>query len=309
MENDINEIIEAERQRNEIIKRIQEKERLINLIQSKHIKGGLKEIKEFQDKYKFQKDEKPQEKPEIQPQPENQENLTQSYLFRQTNINNINNINTDSNISQLKETKEKEFATIKFNSFQQGVNYISMVKRLQRAFRKLFLYKNKRRIRNYYLNKLIKEFYKPISYERGAELRKILIERLKQWKVPSADQEYIANKYLEEYKNFCFSFPEKERIREDNFFIYYQTLDLLNYMENLKPETALNDCEQFKKFMLDKNKEFSTKLIIDEMEQQYKYKNDIYQYTIIDDFEEKNLLDEIDNRYNFEPRSVILNKK
>ena len=44
-----NEILEAERQRNEIIKRIQEKERLINLIQSRHIKGGLNQIKEFQD--------------------------------------------------------------------------------------------------------------------------------------------------------------------------------------------------------------------------------------------------------------------
>jgi len=29
----------------------------------------------------------------------------------------------------------------------------------------------------------------------------------------------------------------------------------------------------------------------------------------IDEFEENNLLDEIDNRYNFEPRSSILDKK
>ena len=29
----------------------------------------------------------------------------------------------------------------------------------------------------------------------------------------------------------------------------------------------------------------------------------------MDEFEENNLLDEIDNRYNFEPRSAILNKK
>ena len=290
-----NEILEAERQRNEIIKRIQEKERLINLIQSKHIKGGINEIKEFQDKYNFQKEQQQQK----------QDKLEQSSLNQQTNIN----IPKDTNISQSNMGKEKEFANIKFNSFQQGVNYLAMVKKVQRAFRNYILYKNKRKLRNYYLNKLIKEFYKPITYERGAELRKILIERLKQWRVPESDFQYIVNQYFEEYRNFCYSFPETERVREDNFFIYYQTLDLLKYMENIKPETALNDCNQFKQFMLDKNKEYSTKLIIDEMEKQYKYKNDVYQYNIIDEFEENNLLDEIDNRYNFEPRNSILNKK
>ena len=62
-------------------------------------------------------------------------------------------------------------------------------------------------------------------------------------------------------------------------------------------------------FILDRNKEFSTKLMIDEMEKQYRFKNDVYQYTFIDEFEENNLLDEIDNRYHFESRSAILNKK
>ena len=60
--------------------------------------------------------------------------------------------------------------------------------------------------------------------------------------------------------------------------------------------------------MVDKNKEFSTKLLGDEMEKQYRYKNDIYEYTI-DEFEENNLLDEIDNRYHFELRSEILKRK
>ena len=86
-------------------------------------------------------------------------------------------------------------------------------------------------------------------------------------------------------------------------------VDLLKYMENIKPETAFNECNQFKQFILDKNKEYSTKLMIDEMEKQYKFKNDVYQYNTIDEFEENNLLDEIDNRYNFEPRSSILDKK
>ena len=45
------------------------------------------------------------------------------------------------------------------------------------------------------------------------------------------------------------------------------------------------------------------------MEKQFRSKNDIYQYTVIDDFEENQLLDDIDNRYNFENRNDIINKK
>ena len=289
-----NEILEAERQRNEIIKRIQEKERLINLIQSKHIKGGLNEIKEFQNEYNLKKEKEEQQK---------------LNNIQKTKVSQPLGLSVSKESVQSKELNEKELANIKFNSFQQGVNYISMVKKVQRAYRNYILYKNKKRLRNYYLNKLIKEFYRPITFERGAELRKILIQRLKQWKVPESEFEEIINQYFDEYKDFCFTFPEREKIREDNFFVYYQCLDLMNYIENLKPETALDECNQFKQFMLDKNKEFTTKLMIDEMEKQYKYKNDVYQYNVIDEFEENNLLDEIDNRYNFEPRSVILNKK
>ena len=294
-----NEILEAERQRNEIIKRIQEKERLINLIQSRHVKGGLNEIKEFQDKYNLQKEK------------ENEINLKQepTKLTFSKEMEKEKDIEKEMKKSKMKEISEKELASIKFNSFQQGVNYITMVKKVQRAYRNYILLKNKKKKRSEYLYKLKKEFYKPISFERGVELRKMLIDRLKQWKVPENDYEEIVNRYYDEYKDFCLSFPQKEKIREDNFYVYFQCLDLLNYMDNIRPETALKECNQFKSFMLNKNKEFSTKLLLDEMERQYKYKNDVYEYNTIDEFEENNLLDEIDNRYNFEPRSSILNKK
>ena len=283
-----NEIIEVERQRQEIIKRIQEKERLISLIKNKHVKGDFNEIKEFQKKYNQQKFSQNQIKQEIE-EPKKAENEIP--------------IHGEENIDK------KTLASLKFNSFQKGMNYISKLKQIQRAFRRYLLNKKKNLLRHYYLNKLIAEFYQPISLERGAELRKIMIQKLKQLKVPEKDMKDIVNQYYNEYKDFCFNFPEQEKLREDNFFVYYQCIDLLNYMENLNPENALEEGSPFKQFMLDKNKEFSTKLMIDEMEKQYRFKNDVYQDTFIDEFEENNLLDEIDNRYNFEPRSNILNKK
>ena len=282
MENDI---LEVERQRQEIIKRIQEKERLINLIKSKHVKGDLNEIKEFKKKYKKK----------IEPQSQIKQELKKE--------DNEIVINEEENIDK------KTLASLKFNSFQLGLDYIHKLKQIQRAFRQYILNKKKNLLRNKYLNKLISEFYEPITLERGAELRKIMLQKLKQLKVPEKEMKDIVNQYYEEYKNFCYSFPEKEKLREDNFFVYYQCIDLLNYMENLNPENALEEGSPFKQFMLDKNKEFSTKLMIDEMEKQYRFKNDVYQDTFVDEFEENNLLDEIDNRYNFEPRSNILNKK
>ena len=282
MENDI---LEVERQRQEIIKRIQEKERLINLIKSKHVKGDLNEIKEFQKKYK----EKIEPQSQIKQEPKKEDNEIV--------------INEEENIDK------KTLASLKFTSFQLGMDYIHKLKQIQRSFRQYILNKKKNLLRNKYLNKLISEFYEPITLERGAELRKIMLQKLKQLKVPEKEMKDIVNQYYEEYKNFCYSFPEKEKLREDNFFVYYQCIDLLNYMENLKKENALEEGSPFKQFNLDKNKEFSTKLLIDQMEKQYRFKNDVYQYTFIDEFEENNLLDEIDNRYHFEPRNVILNKK
>ena len=282
MENDI---LEVERQRQEIIKRIQEKERLINLIKSKHVKGDLNEIKEFQKKYK----EKIEPQSQIKQEPKKEDNEII--------------INEEENIDK------KTLASLKFTSFQLGMDYIHKLKQIQRSFRQYILNKKKNLLRNKYLNKLISEFYEPITLERGAELRKIMLQKLKQLKVPEKEMKDIVNQYYEEYKNFCYSFPEKEKLREDNFFVYYQCIDLLNYMENLKKENALEEGSPFKQFNLDKNKEFSTKLLIDQMEKQYRFKNDVYQYTFIDEFEENNLLDEIDNRYHFESRSAILNKK
>ena len=287
MENDI---IEVEKQRQEIIKRIQEKERLINLIKNSNIKGDITELKEFQKKY----NEKKLEKIQDFQKPEEKKELNEIIQNDSEENNNID---------------KKTLASLKFNSFQYGINYVTKLKQIQRAFRKYILNKKKKLLRHYYLNKLIAEFCKPISLERGAELRKIMIQKLKQLKVPEKDMKDVVNQYYKEYKEFCFNFPEHEKLREDNFFVYYQCIDLLKYMDNLKPETALETGEVFKQFMLDKNKEFATKLMIDEMEKQYRFKNDVYQDTFIDEFEENNLLDDIDNRYNFESRNDILNKK
>ena len=171
-----NEIIEVEKQRQEIIKRIQEKERLINLIKSKHVKGDLNEIKDFQKKYIEQKEPPSQLKPQLIEEQKKENEIP----IEGEEENNID---------------KKTLANLKFNSFQYGYDYISRLKQIQRAFRRYILNKKKNLLRHYYLNKLIQEFYKPISLERGAELRKIMIQKLKQLKVPEKDMKDIVNQY------------------------------------------------------------------------------------------------------------------
>ena len=277
------EILEVERQRQELLKRIQEKERLMDLIQSNHIKGGLNEIQSFQEKRELQKKKEEKELEELR--------------------------------SQRKKTTttdevDKEFNNIKINSFQQGISMITMVKKIQRFWRKYQFFKNKELIRDSYLRKLLDNFYAPITYERVAEIRKEIIKKLKSMRIPEGDQyEDLVNSYFNNYKEFCRNFPSSQYVRESNFFIFYQCLDMLKFMENLKNEDPLIKCDKFEKFMLDRNKEFSTKIKVDQMERGYKFNDDTYLYNIIDDFEENTILDEIDNRYNFEKRSVILNKK
>ena len=87
-----------------------------------------------------------------------------------------------------------------------------MIKRLQRSYRKMILKRNKKRLRNYYLNKLLKEFYRPISFEKGGELRKMFIEWLKQWKAPEEDYEIIVNKYLKNIKIFVLIFNTLKKL-------------------------------------------------------------------------------------------------
>ena len=109
MENDI---LEVERQRQEIIKRIQEKERLIKLIKSKHVKGDLNEIKEFQKKYKEK----------IEPQSQIKQELKKE--------DNEIVINEEENIDK------KTLASLKFNSFQLGLDYIYKLKQILNKRRK-----------------------------------------------------------------------------------------------------------------------------------------------------------------------------
>ena len=70
-----------------------------------------------------------------------------------------------------------------------------------------------------------------------------------------------------------------------------------------------NEINKFNKFKLDVNKMSWVRNYVNRKENAYNNKTDFYDNFDIDDFEENALLNEIDERYGFEKRSDILNKK
>ena len=277
--NNHDEINRINKERDEVIKRIEENQRLMEFIQNKNIKGGLNELELF-NKNKAAK--------KIQTAFRNQKKRKEHLKEKE----------------QLKEILKLE-NSIKEKNMKLDV--IFSIKKIQKKFRSYMLKKHKESIRNFYVSQIRKDFHKPISNNRIVDIRNQLIKTLETVEYPSPDDyQYLINDYFEKYKKFNFEFPETEELRLDNFFLYYQNLELVKYMESLKGNEEII---QFNKFLLDKNKMPLIRNKVDKMENEYNNKNDFYENYEIDDFEENAILDEIDERYHFEKRSDILNKK
>lgn len=274
------EIQELNKKREELFKRIQEKQRLMELIKNKNIKGGLNEVEGFN---RIKAAKKIQE------------------AFRK--------------FLAVKEAKKeleimKENAKYEFNTALSNLNlgYIFIIRRIQRKFRDYLFKKNLDKLRKFYVNRIKNEFFLPISYERAVELRKDLINRLEnKINLNNIDYEDLINKYFQYYTNFCDSFPQTLKTREENFMYYFQCVEMIKYMENLKENWEF--MQKFNKFMLNKNKISRIKNRVDNMEKAFLAKTDYADYLEIDDFEENKILDEIDHRYGYENRNKILEKK
>lgn len=274
----MNEIEKINKQRNEVLKRIEEKQRLIELIKNQNVKNTRNPIQLFN---------KIKAVTKIQ-------NAFRGYYTRKVN--------------KLNLEKEKANAKYKFNLSVNKVNLdlLTTVLKIQRKFRNFLFQKNKEKMRAFYLNVIRANFFQPIPMDRQVELKKELMTRLASARIPSPEEyKYIINMYYESYKNFCLSFPKQHNLREENFLYYYQCLELLKYMEHLK-EVGLAG-NPFKVFVLNKNKIPQVKRRVDRMEEAHEHKAWWYDEEDIDDFEENNLLDEIDARYNLKKRSLILN--
>jgi hypothetical protein len=273
------EIEDLSRKREELLKRIQEKQRLMELIKNKNIKGGLNEVEGFK---------------KIKAAKKIQDSFRKFLAVKEAK----------KELEIMKENAKYEFNTALNN---MNIGYIFIVRKIQRKFRDFLFKKNLDKLRQFYVNKIKNEFFVPITYERAVELRKILINRLETQKdLKNINYEELINKYFQQYSTFCFTFPDQVRTREENYMYYFQCLEMIKYMENLKDNDLII---KFNKFMLNKNKIPGIINRVNKMELAYLAKTDYSDYLDIDDFEENTILDEIDQRYGYESRQKILEKK
>lgn len=280
---ELDEIILIEKERNDVLKRIQERQRMLELLKNDQIKCGINEIEEFQKRNKAKELEK--EKIKKEQEQKDKEILSQ---------------------------REKDKIDLQYKSFQESLMQTVFIKRIQRKWREHIVSKNKREIRKSYVAPVSNNFFGGISFDKVAELRKDITKRLRTMKIPSAEGDnykYLVNNYFNMYRNFCENFPESTFIRENNFYNFFQCQELLNYIETMKDKKNFEGAENFNKFLLDRNRQYSAKVKVDKLEKAYLSKNLWYHYAEFDDFEENNLLDTIDEMYGFENRENILNKK
>ena len=273
----MDEIERLTKERDAVLKRIQERQRMMDLIRNKHIKDTIDPVNTFQRIQSIQKIQR----------------AFRNYLHR---------IDIKKRIES-----QREQSKYKFTSALQGKNFdfIMNVIRIQRKYRSYLLLKHIQKAKDFYLHRYRIETFAPLKFERGMEIKKEMTKNLKQAKVPPPEEyQRVINKYFDDYYSFCIDFPRQERLREDTHFRYHQIKDMITYMNDIKDKD-----EKFDKFMLDKNREVHIRKRVDKMEDAHKNKAWWYDCVDYDDFEETQLLDEIDLRYKFEKRDDILNKK
>jgi hypothetical protein len=179
---------------------------------------------------------------------------------------------------------------------------------IQRACRRRLNRKYKEKLRQFNIQNYSREFFAPLKFEKVNELKSSILNRFKSMNLPDkfTDFQEILNDYYNRYRSFNETFPQRIKTREDNINLFYQSQDLIQHL--LKQ----NDLENMTKYELiypDTNKKEKVKKELDKILESIEHKMWWYKYSQMEDFEEDNLVNEIDIYFNFTRRSQILSKK
>lgn len=287
------------KKKNDIVKRIEENKRLMELIRNPNIKDTLRPlqmmktniaVKKIQTFWKKRKEKKLQVIKQMQSNAGNAPNNKTNY--KKYNSKSSNSINIK------KSSKDQTEDVIYINS-----KIIS----IQRAFRLYLSNKTKYHMTSHYINEFNREFFAPLKYDRVNVLKTEIINRIKSKEMPNRNTDFqeVLNNYYSNYKNFNEEFPDLVKLKSDNLSKYYQCMSLVNHMAT---QTDLNNIRKFNDFYMNRPKEQSTKKlneILESIEQKMWW----YRYRDMDDFEENNIVNEIDSHFGFEKISDIYNRK
>ena len=120
------------------------------------------------------------------------------------------------------------------------------------------------------------------------------------------DFQQVLNEYYNKYRNFNQTFPDRIKTREDNINILYQSQEITQHMSN---QSNLENLSKYEIPHADDKKKVKAKKELDKILGSIEHKMWWYKYKEVDDFEEENLINEIDIYYNFPNRSQLLSNK
>lgn len=273
----MNEINEITRKRNQVMKKIEEQQRLMELIKNKNLINGITDMELFRKKVAAIK---------------LQTAWRRKLLQKKTN---------QLIIEQKASAKYKYFST--FKGIELGIATV----KIQRAVREFLTKIDRNRIRVLYLDSYLKSFYEPIPFDRATELHKEIVIRLKtMFSSEQKDYTVLINNYYNNYYQFCLDFPYHMSIRENKILFYYQCLALVEHVEKTN---NLDLLRKFTDFKLNENQRTEVKREVDQILESIESKTLWYKFSNIDEFEEDNIINEIDLMYNFEKQNNILSKK
>jgi hypothetical protein len=285
------------KKKNEILKRIEENKRLMELIRNPYIKdtlGPLKMMKKNIAVKKIQKFWRKRRDIKLK----NLE-MMQSNLIKGNNKSNLyRRLSSKSSLNSQNMSNSKSD-----NLF--SINFKIII--IQRAFRNYLSNKSKALITNHYVQEYTREFFAPLKYDRVNVLKNEMINKIKSKEMPSRSTDFqeVLNEYYTRYKSFNEDFPDFFKLRTDNLSKYYQCMSLVNHMST---QTDLNKMNKFNDFYLNVKKEQTGKKlnsILDSIEHKMWW----YKYRDMDDFEENNIVNEIDSHFQFQRIGDILSKK
>jgi hypothetical protein len=287
------------KKKNDILKRIEENKRLMELIRNPYIKDTLGPLQVMKKNIAVKKIQKYWR--------ERKERKLKTLQQMQSNLGKAPN--TKTNYYKKYSTKSSINGN-KINSQQQSDNVFEInykIVLIQRAFRTYLSNKTKNYLTSHYVNEFNREFFAPLKYDRVSILKNEMINKIKSKEMPNRNTDFqeILNTYYAGYKVFNEDFPDLVKLKSDNLSKYYQCMSLVNHMVT---QTELNKMQKFNDFYLNRPKEQSTKKlneILESIEQKMWW----YRYRDMDDFEENNIVNEMDSHFGFEKISNIYNKK
>lgn len=255
-------------------------------------------------------------------------NAKKQKALKKSNVNN-------SNIYSVKNLKEKEYlfndlSNSKIN-FKGNLNYVNNIRSLcpnintfitnanlighiifiQRSFKKYLKKRNLINLKLKYTKDYTNEVLGNINLSNCSKIKQTIFNNIKTDDINKYKNEeyrdYLTDKYFYSYKNYNEEFPYHIDERNRNYTLFNKSIDGMSYLEKDQDINNPENLIKFKNFYFDSKLEREINCKVDKIINNLDKNINRHDYQI-DDFEERNMIDEIDNIFGYKSFEDIIYK-